>query len=147
LGGSASPQYRTFLKFTVSDRAGSVQRAVLRLYVIDGSTDGGAVYAVSPNYRYSNVPWTETGLTRANEPLVTGSPVAYIGSVSATTFVDLDVTSAVPGNGTYSFAIVQSGSDATVYRSRQGSLPEERPRLIVVTAPVSPRSIRAPTVR
>ncbi|MDZ7344745.1 MAG: DNRLRE domain-containing protein, partial [candidate division KSB1 bacterium] len=59
-GGSV--QYKSFLKFHVAGLSGAVQQAKLRLYVTEGSDDGGTLYTVSNNYQGSSTPWEEEAI-------------------------------------------------------------------------------------
>jgi PKD repeat protein len=134
----------SYLKFTVSG-IGSVGDAALRLYAGDGSTDGGAVHAVADDT------WTESGITWSTRP-ATGTMVADIGAVTNGSWVELDVSSLVTGDGTYSIALTGAASDLASYHSRTGANP---PQLVLtpgaggVTAPIAdfsatPRSGAAP---
>ena len=96
---------RSYLKFNVSGVTGAVQSATLRLRVIDAGPDGGSVFSVSNNFAGTSTPWTESGLTWNNAPAPSGSALDAAGSVSVNTWVELDVTSAITGNGTFSFAL------------------------------------------
>jgi len=117
-------RYRPYLKFTVSDVTGSVQSAKLRLYVTDTGPDGGTLRSVADNS------WTEGGLTWNNAPPFASASLASVGPVTTGTWVELDVTAHVTGNGTYSFALVDGSSDTAMYSSRDGANP---PELVVVT--------------
>ncbi|MDQ4019977.1 MAG: PKD domain-containing protein, partial [Actinomycetota bacterium] len=117
--------YRSYLKFTVSGIVGVVSSAKLRLYVTDASPDGGAVYLVGNE-------WTETGITWNSAPPIAGAPVASTGSVALNTWVEVDVTAAVSGNGTYSFALKNASTNSAIYSSREGTQP---PELVLTLAP------------
>jgi photosystem II stability/assembly factor-like uncharacterized protein len=128
-GGSQT--YRSYLKFVVSGVVGAVQSATLRLRVVDPGPDGGAAFAVSNNLRNTATPWTEAALTWNNAPTLSGSALDAEGSVTANTWVELNVTAAVTGNGTYSFALSGSSSNEVDYSSSEGSNP---PQLVVVAS-------------
>jgi PKD repeat protein len=119
----AGNRYRSYLKFTVSGVA-SVQSAALRLYVVDGSPDGGNLHHVADDS------WTEAGLTWNTAPAFNASSLASAGPITAGKWVELDVTGHVTGNGTYSFALVNASPDTGVYNSRDGANP---PELVVTT--------------
>ncbi len=114
-----------FFKFNVSGVIGTVQNARLRLYVSNPSDDGGAAYLVSNNYKNSNTPWEELGLIWNNAPEVTGSPLDAVGAVALGEVVEFDVTSAVTGDGVYTFAVKNGSSDAAYYHSRENTRPPE----------------------
>ena len=113
--------YASFLKFTVSGVNGSTTGAILRLYTTDGNNDGFAVYSVSNNYRNSNTAWTEGGLNWNNAPSMTGAPLAVVGAVSDNSWVEIDVTSAVNGNGTYSFALADLSQNSIYFNASEAT--------------------------
>jgi hypothetical protein len=110
----------TFLKFNITGLSGDLQQAKLRLFVVNSSNQGGSFYLVSNNFNNSSQPWTEEGMLWDNAPIISGSPLVTIGAVSLNSFVEVDVTSAISGNGTYSFAIKTSSSDLVTYSSKEG---------------------------
>jgi trimeric autotransporter adhesin len=120
---TSSQTHYAYLRFDVSGLASSVSSAKLRLYVTDPSWDGGSVYSVSSS-------WTESGITWSNAPAITGSPLGSTGAVATGAWVEVDVTSAVAGNGSVSFALRSGASDSALYSSREGSNP---PQLVVTT--------------
>jgi hypothetical protein len=128
-GGSKAT--RSYLKFNVSGVTGSVQSATLRLRVIDAGPDGGSVFSVSNNFAATSTPWTESGLNWNNAPAPSGSALDAAGSVSSNTWVELDVTSTITGNGTYSFAMAGGSNNVVEYSSSEGSNP---PQLVVAVA-------------
>ena len=122
---SSSSSYRSYLKFTVSGLAGSVEAVKLRLWVNDASVDGGSVYPVANT-------WTESGtgsITWNNAPALPGSPIKAIGTTSGLgTWTEVDLGPAIPGDGTYSFAIASNSSNSAYYSSRQGT---HAPELVI----------------
>jgi glucose/arabinose dehydrogenase len=108
-----SGQYRTYLKFTVSGLSGPAQNARLRLWVTGASTSAGSVYALT------NTSWTETGITWANAPPITGTALAVGGAATAGTWLELNLGTAITGNGTYTFAISGGNTDQAAYSSRE----------------------------
>jgi photosystem II stability/assembly factor-like uncharacterized protein len=127
---SGSQTIRSYLKFDVSGVSGAIQSAKLRLRVIDAGPSGGSVFSVSNNFAGTSTPWSESGLTWNNAPAVGGSALAGIGAVSINTWVEVDVTSAVTGNGTFSFAVSGNSSNVVDYSSSEGANPPQ----LVVTA-------------
>jgi hypothetical protein len=128
-GGSQTT--RSYLKFNVSGVTGAVQSATLRLRVIDAGPDGGSVFWVSNNFAGTSTPWTESGLTWNNAPAPSGSALDAAGSVSVNTWLELDLTSAITGNGTFSFALSGGSNNVVDYSSSEGANP---PQLVVVFA-------------
>ena len=142
---SGNQTARSYLKFNVSGLTGAVQSATLRLRVIDAGPDGGSVFAVSNNLAGTSTPWTESVLTWNNAPAPGGNALDAAGSVSVNTWVELDVTAAVTGNGTYSFALTGSSNNVVEYSSSEGANP---PQLVVVAAAGSAAtvSLEAPSL-
>ncbi len=116
--------YRSYLKFTVSGVT-SVRSAKLRLYVTDPSPDGGQVYPVANT-------WTETGITWNNAPPISGASLASAGGVALDAWVELDVSAAVTGDGTFSFALKNANTNSAIYSSREGAHP---PELVLTLGP------------
>ncbi|TMA99974.1 MAG: DNRLRE domain-containing protein [Deltaproteobacteria bacterium] len=129
---SGAPVRQSFLRFTVTGiGARVVGQAILRLTVAPGrraaSSAGGRVHLVTDNG------WTEAGTTYHTRPPVDGPVLAQQGAVGVKQTVDFDVTAAVVGDGTYSFALESPARDAVWYRSRQAR--SGRPELRVMLAP------------
>lgn len=125
---SGSPNYLSYLKFNVTGLTGAVIRATLRLYVSDDGPDGGAVYSVSNNYLGTATAWLESGLNWNNAPAISGTPVAAVGTAPLNAWVEVDVTSAIPGNGTYSFGLSSSSTNSVYYHSKEGA---NKPQLVI----------------
>lgn len=118
---------QAYLKASVIGTTGRVDRAVLRLWVTNGTTDGPKVYPTTTT-------WSGRTITWRNRPAATGPSVSDLGRVATNAWVDFDVTSLVRGDGTYGFLIRPTSSDGLVASSLQGTRP---PRLIVDTVPAS----------
>ncbi len=115
-------EYRSLVRFTLNGLSGAPSSVKLRLYVTDGSASGGNWYLVSSN-------WTESTVIWGNKPEISGSPVASVGTVTAGTWVEIDLTSAVTGNGTYSFEAVSTSTNTGEYSTTQGA---NQPQVVVV---------------
>jgi unsaturated chondroitin disaccharide hydrolase len=122
---AGDPEWRSYLRFEVAGLAGSVTRATLRLFVATGSNDGGSVFGVANG-------WTETGLTWNDAPEISGTPLAVAGPVATGSWVEYDVTPAVVGNGSQSFALLSHSSTSVYFSSREG---EHAPELVVASGP------------
>lgn len=107
-------QARSYLKFTVAGLSGPATSAKLRLWVVDGGPAAGSVYLVGSG-------WTENGITWNNAPVITGAPVATVGTASIGTWVEFNLGGAITGNGTYSLAISGGGTDVVEYASRESA--------------------------
>ncbi|MCG8607831.1 DNRLRE domain-containing protein, partial [bacterium] len=127
----ASTVYVTFLKFNVAGLSSAVSRATLRLHVINGSNDGGSVYAVSNDYNDGSGPWKESGLVWNNAPTLSESPLSSIGPIAIGEVAEFDVLAAISGNGTFSFAIKSSSTDVIKYDSKEGTI---APELVIETS-------------
>lgn len=113
------PGVESYLRFTITEVAGKVLSARLRVYVtVNGSRNGPAVYATETN-------WTELGITWNIRPVRTSSAVDNKDRVRRNRWIEYDVTSLVTGNGKYSFVLVADSNDATNFSSREGIRPPE----------------------
>jgi parallel beta-helix repeat protein len=116
-----SPVVRTYLRFTVQGVVGTVTSAKLRIYANSASSTGHEVRGVADNT------WGETTITFADAPAF-GASVGGSGAFSAGGYVEVDITSLISGNGTYSVALTGPGSTAVSYASRESANP---PQLVV----------------
>ena len=109
--------YHAYLQFNVAGLVGPVSSAKLRLSVTDASPDGGAVFDVPSA-------WTETGINWNNAPQpLSGTPLANAGVVTKGKVVEISLPSSefTRGNGTYSFELVTTSSDSTIFNSREAA--------------------------
>lgn len=118
-----SPQYASFLRFEVSGLSGTVTSAKLRLYATDATVNGPAVYTTSSS-------WQESTVTFNNKP-ANQTVLSTSAQVAANSWVEWDVTAAVTGNGTVNLAVSPTGTDGTVFYSRNNSDTSIRPQLVV----------------
>lgn len=136
---NTSDTFNSYLKFEVNGLSAPIQRATLRLYATDGSqAGGGSVYQVSNNYNFQSVafPWTENGLTWNNAPPISGNPISTAGNVAPNTWVEYDVTAAITGNGTYSFAIQTPSNDSLYFNAKEAA--SNQPELVIEVSGTSP---------
>jgi VCBS repeat-containing protein len=122
--------FNSYLKFQVSGVGANVLRATLRLFAVNDGPDGGTAHLVSNAYQGSTTPWDEDGLTWGNAPAITGPALDSAGVVANDVWVDFDVTQAIAGDGTYSFALQNLSPTPVEYSSKEGSAP---PQLLVET--------------
>ncbi len=146
LRNSNEPIYNSYLRFNVTGANNAVQSAKLRLFVIDASKVGGAVYAVSNNFNTGGTPWTENGLTWSNAPAISGNPLSTLGAVANNTWIEFDVTAAVTGNGTYNFGLVTTATDSVIYSAKEGANPPQLAIVLNSGTPVNPPANQPPTV-
>jgi cysteine-rich repeat protein len=123
---------RAYLRFTAID-IGSlpIRRAVVRVQATSqsfaGGDHGGDIHSLRDGA------WNELTLTHEHRPIIDGLPLSSVGAVAPSETVDFDVTAAIAGDGTYSFAIVPVSGNLALYRSREA--PVGRPELIVSFEP------------
>ena len=115
-----SPNRRILMKFSVSGLTGPVTSAKLRMHVdnvTDAQSPGGGTYRLM-----SNTSWTETGATWNSQPAIDGVTLGSIGSVARNTWVELDVTGKITGNGTYSIGVTTTSSNGAAFDSRESGI-------------------------
>ena len=118
-----SPIKHFLIKFNVSGSNGQqVTSAKLRLYNVDPASKGGDFYAVNDNS------WQEETVTWNNAPVAQTNLLGSIGSVSVNNWYEIDLTSLITGDGTYSLRITSTSSDGADYSSKEGANP---PQLVV----------------
>ena len=126
LRADASPDMRSYLRFNVQGLNRSVSRATLRIFANSASTSGINIYGVSDNT------WTNRRSITTTRRLF-GSPIGSFSPVGAGTWISIDITAYITGNGTYNLALTTPGSTAISLASRQAGA--NAPQLIVETAP------------
>ena len=129
--GAGDPDVETYLRFDVSGLTGPVASAKLRFVTTTNSSDGPAVFTAADNS------WSEAGITWSNRPSRSTIGMDDKGSVGTGATVDFDVTSAVAGNGAYTFVLATTSSDGLNMNSREAADPAIRPQLLV-TVPSGP---------
>jgi hypothetical protein len=134
--GAGDPAIESFIRFTLTEVAGPIQSARLRLYVADnGTRDGPAVYATDNS-------WEEGSVTWKNRPTPTSEAADNKDRIGTNNWVEYDVTSLVASSGTYSFVLVADSSDGVIFSSREG----EQPPQLVLNGHGSNASTAVPTV-
>jgi len=141
LAADANLVRNTYLRFTTSGLATrTILGAVLRLQV--DATSGAESDSGGTLHTITDGTWQESTITFNNRPAVDGPTVASQGPVRLGQTVDFNVASAVTGDGTYNFALVNTSADECDYRSREGG---PAPTLIVTVARAAPTvTIAAP---
>jgi chitodextrinase len=133
--GGTGVHVETYLSFTASGLIGSVRHATLRLYALSGTGDGPTVSPTSTS-------WTETGINWGNKPAPIGSPVVDLGGIATGTWVDIDVTSLVRGNGTYAFQLSGQSTDGVDFHSKEAP---NKPQLVLTMGAQDTQAPTAPT--
>ena len=117
--GGSGTQHESYLRFTVTNLASPVQRAVLRVYVTtNGTGNGPAVYATGSG-------WTESGLTWSTRPARSGGVIANVGALATNSWAEYDVTPLVTGNSTVNLVLVAESTDGVEFAARQTSTPAQ----------------------
>jgi len=74
----------------------------MRLYSLDASNVGGVFYRVLDNT------WQEETVNWNTAPATSGTPLATLGAVALGNWVEVDLTSIITGDGTYSLRIAST---------------------------------------
>jgi Glycosyl hydrolase family 99/Calcineurin-like phosphoesterase len=112
-----SPVIRSYVRFDVPNLNQTVIRATLRIYAKSGSSLGYVVQKTGSN-------WTESAVTFSNAPAV-GTLVGNSGAVAANTWSTVDITSLIPGAGSYNLVFTSNDSQATSFSSRESTNPPQ----------------------
>ncbi len=140
LGVDNSPVKRIFLKFGVSGVTGTVGNAKLRIHTDDvggaQSSNGGTFKSMT------NTTWSETGVTWNNQPAIDGATLGSLGAVSRNAWYEVDVTSYVTGNGTFSIGVTSSSTDGADYDSRETGA--NSPQLVITTGTTTTTTTTTP---
>ena len=118
------PVLRSYLRFDLSGLSGTVVKATLQVLAKDSRSEGFSVHGVSSSS------WSERGITYGNAPPV-GPLLVGSGPVTKT-WISVDVTGLVGGNGALSLALLGRSTSKIAFTSRETSTP---PRLVVRFAP------------
>ncbi len=113
---------QAWMLFDITGLDGEVERATLRLWVVNGTDD-------APELWYSpNMFWTEDELTWVNRPAV-DSLVSNHAGIEEGTWLEYDVTNAVREDGLYTFALIPEDNDGIDLQTREAE--ENTPQLVV----------------
>lgn len=120
--------YKNFLlKFSVSALGKrQVKSAILRLYNINFSKSGGQFYGATTNA------WDQSSVTWSNAPAISGNKIAELQAVSKGKWYDVDLSSYITGDGTYSLRIDTKSPNGADYASTEYGR-GYAPRLIITT--------------
>jgi hypothetical protein len=122
-----SPVRDTLLKFNVTGiGTRNVVSAKLRIYCLNPSPFGGTFY------RVSNSTWSEATVNWNNAPAADATSLATLGAVAAGSWYEVDVTSLVSGDGTFSLKLSSTSADGAYYSSKEGT---NAPQLVIETSP------------
>jgi hypothetical protein len=122
-----NPIRNTLLKFNVSGiGTRTVVSAKLRIYCIDPSPFGGAFYRVDDST------WSEGTVTWNTVPTANANSLATLGAVAAGNWYEVDLTSLISGDGTFSLKMSSTSTDGAYYSSKEGA---NAPQLVIQTSP------------
>ena len=127
----ASPADHLLLRFDVATSGCAITSAKLRVTVGAGGSDGslkGGAFSTTVT-----TAWSESTVTWANAPAATPTVVGSLGAVNPGQTYEVDVTSAVTGDGPFSLRATTTSSGAARYVSKEGSA-MLGPRLVVTCA-------------
>ena len=119
----AGPVVNSYLTFNVQGLGGTVASAKLRIYANSSSSAGCKVFSVP------DVSWGEQTIVYNNAPAL-GSQIGSYGAIRSSTWIEIDVTSLIRGNGTFSLAISGINDTAVSLASRESA---NKPQLVVTT--------------
>jgi hypothetical protein len=123
-----SPVKNFLVRFTVTGVGTStVSGATLRLTCSDPSPRGGDVTLAA------STPWAENTVTWATAPAA-GPTTASIGAVTAGTTYQVDLSSIIRGDGTYTLRLTTPNADGADFVSKEGAI-GSRPQLTVTLSP------------
>jgi hypothetical protein len=124
--GRTSPEIDSFIKFDVSGLGGPPMKAVLRLWL---ETTGTTTYKVD---QVTDNSWTESGITFADKPAF-GGLLATSDATTANTWMDVDVTAAVTGNGLVTLGFTSGTTAGKNFGSREDTA--HAPQLLLTAQP------------
>jgi hypothetical protein len=124
LVADSASERAAYLRFALAGLPGPVKRAELRLYAIDPSIDGPALYPAAAG-------WEEAAVSWQRAPEVTGAMLADVGAVEDQSWVAYDVTAHVRAAGAYGFGLFTTSRDGVDFISREHPSEALRPRLSV----------------
>ena len=135
----ASPLINSYLRFSVSGLSGqAVSRALLKVYANTATTHDLAVKSVA------NTTWSESTINYNNAPALDAT-LASVTSVTAGTWVTLDVTPYVTGDGTFSLGLATAGETAVSLASRESGA--NAPQLVLTPGgAATPTFTQQPTI-
>jgi len=120
-----SPVENFLIKFQVTGLSGlDISKATVKLYNNNASTKGGDFHPVLDNS------WREETVNWNNAPAAETTLIKSLGSVVVDTWISLDVTSLITGDGIYTLRGSSTSTNAAKYSSKEGTQP---PVLEIVT--------------
>ena len=141
LRADAKPEQESLLRFKVTGVTGTVTKAVLTLYVSNGTgTNTG------PNIFLADNSWSETTVTWNNRPTRFGSGLQFPESLGNSVRHDFDVTDLVGGNGTFTFDLLATTTNEAIFSSKESGGSSLRPVLTISVDPAGPTATASATM-
>ena len=127
------PAKDLLFKFVVSGVGSQpVLSAKLKLTVDTNGGGGGNFYRVADNS------WTENTANWNNAPAISNTtPIASLGTVSPGAAYEIELSSYITGDGTYSIKVRSTSDNSAYYRSTEYSNPAFAPLLTITTGGTS----------
>jgi hypothetical protein len=121
--------FRSYLRFNVTGLNGkAIKSATLRLRVNNNNTTVPMIVR-----SVSNTTWSEKKITYKNMPALGSIKIASPSNYQIFTWIEIDVTPLVKGEGKVSMALTVDQHINLAYASKE--IGNESPRLVVVTQP------------
>ena len=134
--GESDPDIEAYIRFNITGLSGTVLSAQLRLYADGENSDNGpAIYLSDPA-------WEETEITWNTRPARTSNALDNKREISEGTWAEFHVTSAITGNGMYSFVFIADDNNGIDFSSREGNNPPK----LVITLSSGPPPTATPTL-
>ncbi|MEA2002998.1 MAG: DNRLRE domain-containing protein, partial [Actinomycetota bacterium] len=105
--------------------SGTVTSATIRIYGASGASVGFDLSEVA------DTSWTESTITYDTAPAI-GALLGSSGPFSAGSYLEIDVTAYITGNGLWSFGVTTPHTTAIRFDSSEGANP---PELVIVQGP------------
>jgi hypothetical protein len=120
---SSNPEMNAYMRFTVTGLKGkSIAHAYLLIYTNNSNKQGFSVAMVE------STSWGEESTSFKNAPSV-GDALADSGAISADSWITLDLTEVVTGEGIYDFSITANGDKSISLASRESGV--NAPQLVI----------------
>jgi hypothetical protein len=120
---SSNPEMNAYMRFTVTGLKGkSIAHAYLLIYANNSNKQGFSVAMVESTI------WGEESTSFKTAPSV-GDVLADSGAISADSWITLDLTEVVTGEGTYDFSITANGDKSISLASRESGV--NAPQLVI----------------
>jgi hypothetical protein len=126
LATDGSPVEEFLMKFSVTGIGTKKIKSIkLRLYNVNKSDQGGSFYSVASNS------WSEKTVTYSNAPISLTTAFAKLGSVAEGKWYEVDLSSLIKADGTFSIRTKSSSDNGADYASKEKSS-TYAPRIVII---------------